>query len=161
MVRWGDVDWGETNAQEVLLVVSEPAMSWVRASAVSSSLPSFAPFSSRPSIRRASKSTLVVLSATPGCSLSFTRATAMPASFSTASSPLRKKGSGRYFAHGFSPGRHPSVALTSPRRLSTSTAGAYVIGASGVLRTSAISLPCLSIPKGAPNARSPMMSKAR
>ena len=53
---------------------------------------------------------------------------------------------------------HPD---TSPLRLSTSIAGANVGGASGVNCTSATSFPRASMPNGAPNARSPMISKAR
>lgn len=53
------------------------------------------------------------------------------------------------------------VALTSPRLFSTSMAGANVGSASGLVRTSATSAPFSSMPNGAPNARSPITSKAR
>ena len=76
-------------------MVSEPAMSWVRASAVSSSRPSFSPLASRPSMRRARRSTRSGF----GFSRRWaTRAIAMPASFCTAARPCVKKGSGKYLA---------------------------------------------------------------
>jgi hypothetical protein len=83
-------------AHEVFDVVSEPAINCVRASAVSSARPSFWPDSSFPSMRRASKS-IRSASCFPS-SRAETRATAIPARFSTAAMPLLKNGSGRYFA---------------------------------------------------------------
>jgi len=47
------------------------------------------------------------------------------------------------------------VPETSPLRLRTSMAGANLGGASGDSRISAMSAPFSSMPKGAPNARSP------
>ncbi len=144
-----------SNAQEVLLVVSLPAMSWVSASAVSSSRPSLSPFSSLPSISLASRSLRWFFSTSGASRRALTRALAMPARFSTALMPLRKKLSGRYFAYGFIAGKQPIVPETSPRRLSTSIAGAYVTGELGPFWTSAISWPLVIMPKGAPNAWPP------
>jgi len=141
-----------SSAQLVLLVVSLPAMSWVSASAVSSSLPSLLPFSSLPSISLASRSFRSFFSTSGASRRALTRAVAMPARFSTARTPFLKKLSGRYFAYGFMDGKQPIVPETSPRRLSTSMAGAYVRGELGPLCTSATSLPLGSMPKGAPNA---------
>ena len=107
----------------MLEVVSLPAMSWVRASAVSSARPSLLPFSSLPSISRASRS-IRCSSPFSASSLALTLATAIPARSSTAARPLLKNESGSHFAWGFRLGRHPSVPLTSPRRFKTSTAGA-------------------------------------
>ena len=88
----------KSRAQEVLEVVSEPAMSWVRASAVSSARPSFSPFSSLPSMRRASRSTRLISPRSAASRRALTRAMAIPARFWTASTPFVKKGSMRYLA---------------------------------------------------------------
>lgn len=153
------------NAHEVLLVVSLPAISWVRASAVSSASVMGLPLSSLASIKRARRSTLVlfVLLLRSASRRDLTAATAIPVRSLTAWMPLLKNGSGRYLAHGLSSGSEPSVLLTSPLRLITCTAGAYVGGVFGwvVDRTAALSAPALIIPNGFPKARSPMISKAR
>lgn len=57
-----------------------------------------------------------------------TAATAMPLRLITANIPLEKNGSGSHLAKGRMNGTRPSVDEISPRRLSTSTAGAYEMG---------------------------------
>ena len=110
------------NAQQVFDVVSLPAMSWVRASAVSSCSVMGWPEGSLLSMSRARRSCRWVLA----CCLRrvWTAAVAMPLRVCTAARPRLKKGSGRYAAYGLSWGRLPRVLLTSPRRLRTWTAGA-------------------------------------
>jgi len=97
----------------VLLVVSLPAISCVNASAVNYARPNFSPFSLWPSISLASKSFLSPFTRSGASSLLLTLATAIPARFSTARMPLRRKGSGRYLAYGLRAGKHPSVLETS------------------------------------------------